>query len=257
MSADGERQDRRREALAMVTEARRSEGSTFAPALTPAHANATSTAAAGSLGQVASTLQVATQSGKASYVERLRLKAAAKERARAAKIASDEAAELALCTFAPDLPACPAFILRLADGFKEQGSLTAAKRRHDLYGHSGRDPYGGNGSGGEVVPVGPTGHGAVNSGGCGPGWQTVGVSDGTVHGSRWRGVHVTDPSLHLHRGRRSSDSVDRRRADWPEGRPDVGEGWAEGNALMFEGCGDSAMSADSSRRALLHGAFVA
>jgi len=196
MSADGAAQVASRQALTLRTEKVTLAGATFAPTLAARRSKATAKVAAQGGGALRIMDTGATPppgsgvvsgsgvvvGGGGGYIERLRAKAAAQDAARRAELAARADADVAQCTFAPDLPACPGFILRLAEGFR----AVNAKQRQALYGQSSLGHNSGDGVGQIAAGVQPP-------------WQTVGAAEGTVFGARWHGVVVTDPGLQLKR----------------------------------------------------------
>lgn len=207
MCADAQVQVSNRRALTLRTEQDTLADATFTPTLAAANSKAAAKVAA----QGGGTLRImaaedaglspghksrngntssAVVSVGGSYIERLRAKAAAQDAARQTELAKRSEADVASCTFAPDLSACPDFILRLADGFRTVNSH--AKQRKALYGHHSQTPHESSSSskGGMVS-------------GLQPQWQTVSAAEGTVFGARWHGVVVTDPDLQRKRMPRS------------------------------------------------------
>jgi hypothetical protein len=112
----------------------------------------------------------------ASYIERLKEKAEAKERLKEQLQKKKEIDELEGCTFEPDLPPCPQFIHQLADGFKkakENGTASNSKKYSEIY------------------------EGKNSKYKKHPDWQSVSVIDGSVYGGKWGKVVITDPSVTL------------------------------------------------------------
>jgi len=126
-------------------------------------------------------------------MERLKAKSEALEARRRAEVAARAAAEADRCTFAPELPVCPDFIHRLAEGFRLARPEDRPSARP-----SAPPP-------GRYSSIGP------------PEWQSVGACDGSVRDPRWGKMVVAEPEAVVRAMRREALSSSSLRGACPHG----------------------------------------